>query len=366
MGTLLFSSVSDADPATPPGTHILPTGSNPARIAGGQFDLGAVGTMALWAEAAEPAGNIITASVILGAMGSDSCGPSVTTAGGDAYHLLVRNNDIRLWLGSGGVFGSQITPTLTVTNAENEKISIRVNKSTGLIEALKNDAVVASWNNTTYSTGLLGAAMSRGGTLKSMTVEGSSTSGIVSINGDNTVVHGSAGNTIETSLLTVSTLSIGGIAVTPTEVDANNHTWDMPGFVDTEVYPAFGVVSAAVNTDEATKDVTLSLDPDYTATPMDTLSEADDCIAIVAASEGLTIVATDTLYNTTGLTIYDDSTISDADDGTHIVWHRAAATNVMTQINLIVSGGVIVTGNLTARALTARSLTSRSLTVRSL
>lgn len=186
---------------------------------------------------------------------------------------------------------------------------------------------------------------------------------ITNINGDDTVIQGSTGNNILTALATVTSLTIGGIAVTLTSVDANNSTWPMPGFVDGAAYPVFGTVTASINAGEDTQDVTLSMAAGYTARTMGTLSAAGDSISTLAAAQGLTMATGGILYNSSGLTTYDDSTISDATDGTHVLWYRAPTTNVMTQINLVVSGGVIVR-KITARAMTLRALTMDSLTAR--
>lgn len=372
MAELLFSEFADVNPFTAESTPPIPAGyvattaSDPARI-GSFLWYRASGTDTGLRETTAFTGTQYGAAVQVGVTASDSHGPMLVNDTDTGYKLLVRDTDLRLYKVVNGVLGAQVLPALSISVPDDAVVELWQNESTNAQTAYIDDEPVQAWGDTTYTEIRYPGCFSRGGTIKSLTSEQiASGPSITNINGDNTVVQGSADNTLVTTLLTVSTLSIGGIAVTPAEVDENNHTWDMPGFVDTEVYPEFGTVEAAVNTDEAVLNITLELDPDYTDTIMGTLSEADDCIATAAAAEGLTIVATDTLYNIAGLTIYDDSTISDADDGTHIVWHRAAATNVMTQINLIVSGGVIVTGNLTARALTARSITSRSLTVRHL
>lgn len=365
MAEVLFSTYTeDVNPVSAPTGFSALFNSGDARVSSQQW-YSATATQATWFDDTVLASDDIAAEVKVALITSDSRGPGLMSAAGSGYILLVRNTDLRLFLYTDGVLGAQITPTITMAIASNDLVKLGRKNSTGLMTAYVGGASVGTWTNNTHTADLLGVCFSRSGRISEFRTEGAeAAASIVSINGDNTVVQGSADNTIVTTLLDVSTLSIGGIAVTLTEVDPDNHTWPMPGFVDSEVYPEFEAVTASANAGEATKSVTLSLDPLYTPRVMETLSEADDSIATVAAAQGLTIVPDDTLYNSAGLTTYTDSTVSDAEEGTHIVWHRAAATNVMTQINLIISNGAIVTGRLTASALTARSLTARSLTAR--
>lgn len=195
---------------------------------------------------------------------------------------------------------------------------------------------------------------------------------IASINDGSGIVSGSSGNAMVVSGFTgpVTGLTVGGLAMTAvTNTSGDNYTFADPGFIDGEVDPGFGTLSAvASNTGEnsAGFNVTRTLDAALTAVVLSTLSEDPETIVVKAAAQGLTVSATDTLYHGTGLTIYDDGTISDAEDGDHEVWHRDEATDVMTMIIVTIGAGAVIDVGITMRALTASAITMRNLTMRSL
>lgn len=208
---------------------------------------------------------------------------------------------------------------------------------------------------------------------RSIAVDGIATGpSISSINGGSGIESGSAGNTMTVSgfLAPVAALTVGGLAMTAVSNTAgDNYTFTDPGFIDGEVDPGFGSLTAvASNAGETSAgfSVTRSLDSDLTAVVLGILSEDPETIAVKAAAQGLTIAATDTLYHGTGLTIYDDGTISDADDGDHEVWHRDEATDIMTLIIVTIGAGEVISVGITMRALTGRNVTMKNLTMRSL
>lgn len=359
MFTYTFSGTEN--PIATFGSFVAMAGSGNAQTLSGEW-FSATATQSTWLYNVQLTAAEISAEVTLGTINTDSRGPCFATLLGDGYCLLARSTDLRLFIYNDGALGSLLA-TVTMAISAADLIKMTLVPATGLFTFFVDGVSVGTHTDTTYMTDLYGGLFSRSGRVTSVTIDGEAASAaIVNINGDDTVVQGAANNTLVTTLLTVSTLTVGGIAVTLTEVDADNHTWPMPGFVDSAAYPLPGTVSASVNAGEATLDVTLSLDPAYTARTMGTLSTAPDSIYALALAQGLTIVTDNVLYNSAGLTTYTDSTISDADDGTHIIWHRDHTTNIMTRINLLVAGGVIVNRGITVRALTMRSATLRALT----
>src|SRR5690606_7693387 len=165
---------------------------------------------------------------------------------------------------------------------------------------------------------------------------------IVSIN-SGTIVSGSQNNNLTVSGFDggITLLDIGGLEITPVG-SGDNYTFDDPGFIDGQIDPGFGSLAAVASSGTETSsafNVTRTLSASLTAVVMSTLSDDPNSIGQASQDRGLTISAGDTLYNSTGLTVYNDSTISDADDGTHNIWHRDADTNVMTLIILKIVGG---------------------------
>ena len=200
--------------------------------------------------------------------------------------------------------------------------------------------------------------------------ESAPTPTIESINSGAGIVSGSAGNAMVVSGFAspVTVLTVGGLAMTAvTNASGDNYTFADPGFIDGSADPGFGSLSAVASNSGETSagfSVPRSLDSSLTAVVLSTLSADPETIALKAALQGLTISPGDTLYS--ALTIYDDGTISDADDGDHEVWHRDEATDIVTLIIVTVGAGEVISVGITMRALTGRNVTMKNLTMRSL
>jgi len=187
---------------------------------------------------------------------------------------------------------------------------------------------------------------------RSIAVDGITTGPqLVNINDDDIIEIGSVGNTLNTADLDVGFLSIGGIEVGLSEVTPDQHTFVQPWFTDFETYPPLGTIQALAATgsdpeapdyESATKNVTLQLPADWSGITYVTLSDDPDSLASMI--EGATIETGDIhYYRPADITLYDDSTFSDAPSGTVETWLRKSATNLMIQV-LIINGVPVVPG----------------------
>lgn len=312
--------------------------------------------------------------------GGDALGPTLYTADGAGYFLelsgtgaTIRKRNINSGRGSG--IGAAIALT---GQANGDEYKLTYSPASGALTAYQNTNVVATRADTDYQSaelfaGIFGNAQNNNGRrIGAFGADGLSVGpSIVSIN-TGSIESGSAGNSMVVSGFAspVATLTVGGLAMTAvTNASGDNYTFTDPGFIDGDVDPGFGALSAvASNVGETSSgfNVTRTIDSELTAVVLGALSEDPETIAVKAAAQGLTIAAADTLYYGDGLTIYGDGTISDAEDGDHEVWHRDEATDVMTLIIVTIGEGAAIGVGITMRALTASAITMRNLTMRSL
>lgn len=321
-------------------------------------------------------GEVITPSTDF----SSTVGCGAINSSGNGYILWVYGNTWRIYKVTAFAL-SQLGDTVNIAYSALDRLSLLYEFSAGTatLTAKLNDVAQtlartdssSPYNGDLEATWFFNFDNSNTNGFRSIAVDGITTGPqIASINGGAGIESGSAGNAMVVSGFSspVTTLTVGGLdmaAVTNTSGD--NYTFTDPGFVDGTVDPGFGTLSAvASNTGETSAgfNITRTLDSALTAVVLGTLSEDPETIALKAALQGLTIVPGDTLYS--ALTIYDDGTISDADDGNHEVWHRDEATDVMTLVIVTIGAGVVIGVGITMRALTASALTMRNLTMRSL
>lgn len=311
------------------------------------------------------------------------CGPALLDASGNGYELKIVYTETRIHVVNAGVRGIALGGQVNITSAAGDVFGLAINAAGEMIATQNGVDLGHTVTDTTYPASTLTPGQfsdrnSSGGGFQSGVLSwggsGVEASGpeISSINEGSGIESGSTGNTMTVSgfVSPVTALTVGGLTMTAvTNTSGDNYTFTDPGFIDGEVDPGFGTLSAvASNTGETSAgfNVTRTLGADLTAVVLSTLSEDPETIVVKSAAQGLTVASTDTLYHGTGLTIYDDGTISDADDGDHEVWHRDESTNFMTLIIVTIGAGVVIGVGITMRALTASALTMRSLTMRSL
>lgn len=287
----------------------------------------------------------------------DQVGCGCIDASGNGYILWVNGNQWRIYKCDAFAL-TQLGGTENISHSALDRISMRYQHSAGTVTATARlngvDTALVRQDSTSIHAGDLEPTWyfnfdnNNSGGFRSISVDGITTGPkIASINGGAGIESNSAGNTMTVSgfLAPVATLTVGGLAMAAvTNTSGDNYTFTDPGFIDGEVDPGFGTLSAvASNTGETSAgfNVNRTLDPSLTAVVMSTLSDDPNSIGQASQDRGLTISSGDTLYNSAGLSVYNDSTISDADDGTHNIWHRDAETNVMTLIILKIVGGVI-------------------------
>lgn len=312
----------------------------------------------------------------------DQVGCGCIDASGNGYILWVNGNQWRIYKCDAFAL-TQLGGTENISHSELDRISMRYQHSAGTVTATARlngvDTALVRQDSTSIHTGDLEPTWyfnfdnNNSGGFRSIAVDGITTGPqIISINSGSGIESGSTGNALVVSGFSspVTALTVGGLAMTAViNTSGDNYTFADPGFIDGEVDPGFGTLSAvASNTGETSAgfNVTRTLDADLTPVVLSTLSEDPETISAKAAAQGLTIAAADTLYYGDGLTIYGDGTISDAEDGDHEVWHRDEATDVMTLIIVTIGAGAVVSVGITMRALTGRQITMRSLTMRSL
>lgn len=169
---------------------------------------------------------------------------------------------------------------------------------------------------------------------------------ITIVSGDDIIFVGETNASITLSNFTqpITSIEIDGVEVSNlVEVTPNvSYTFNVPNFTDGQVYSTLGLVTLVASTagaETAEIDVTLELPADWEEIVYSTLSEDEDSLSSVIV--GATIETGDIHYfNSTQITIYDDSTFSDAPDGTVITWLRKSPThpttpNLMIQVSVI-------------------------------
>jgi len=168
--TLDFTGIADTNPYSPPADW-LSVGQVAARIFGSAWS-STGSTNTIWIYDKAPTG-IITSDVTVGAINSsDSRGPASVNSSGNGYILLVRSTDARLFLVNSGVLGTQVGSTYSGTFSLNDVVRMTHDTTTGGFIVYKNAVQIATFTNTTYSTGMRAGLMSRagGGYIKSVSV----------------------------------------------------------------------------------------------------------------------------------------------------------------------------------------------------
>lgn len=177
-----FTVLSNVNPYVPP-TDWLSVGQVQARILAGAFVSTAVSN-AVYIYDRAPTG-LLTSSVVLGSIGSDSLGIAFCSSAGTGYQLLLRSYDARLFKVVAGVLGSQVGSTYSGTFALNDVVLGTLDTGTGGFVFSKNGTQFTTFTDTTYSTGLRAGIHSRSTTapIKSVTVSDYLLQSVTSING---------------------------------------------------------------------------------------------------------------------------------------------------------------------------------------
>lgn len=205
--TLDFTSLPNENPYTLP-TEWLSVGQLPFRISSGVITgTGAANSIIVYDRV--PTG-LLTSSVVLGTMATESLGIAFCSSAGTGYQLLLRSFDARLFKVVAGVLGSQVGSTYSGTFALNDVVLGTLDTGTGGFVFSKNGSQFATFTDTTYSSGLRAGIHSRATTapIKSVTVSDYNLQLITSINGGNPITAGQTGIAIEATGLTAKPTAV--------------------------------------------------------------------------------------------------------------------------------------------------------------
>jgi hypothetical protein len=169
---------------------------------------------------------------------------------------------------------------------------------------------------------------------------------IISINDGDPVVIGQTATMITTGIAGLFEMEIGGIPVTDlTEQSENNYTFTMPFFIDGASFPTISTLAYVEITYEGspvTSNALVELPSGWVEVEVVSLSSAPD--SLYSAAIGVEIKLNNKLYaNSADITLYDDTTFSNARAGTVYVWNADEDGNVMTRISII-NGAVVPQG----------------------
>lgn len=162
--------------------------------------------------------------------------------------------------------------------------------------------------------------------------------GIVSINSGDAIIIGETATLITAGINGLFAMTVGGVAVTNlTEQSENNYTFTMPFFIDGASYPVVSVLAYIEITYEGspvTSNALILLPAGWVEVEVTSLSTDPD--SLYSTVTGAEIKINNKLYaNSTDITLYDDTTFSNARAGTVYVWNADEDGNIMTRIAVI-------------------------------
>lgn len=370
-----FTVLSNVNPYVPP-TDWLSVGQVQARILAGAFVSTAVSN-AVYIYDRAPTG-LLTSSVVLGSIGSDSLGIAFCSSAGTGYQLLLRSYDARLFKVVAGVLGSQVGSTYSGTFALNDVVLGTLDTGTGGFVFSKNGTQFTTFTDTTYSTGLRAGIHSRSTTapIKSVTVSDYLLQSVTSINGGSPITSSqsavAADTTGFTGLPTTITTNATGVTCGTISGTTNAPTWVQPVRTDGAVFPKSGTVVTYTFTngaETANGNQTINKDADQTAVIVASpINDDTTCLfGAIFAAMGRSAASGDEVYHTvpvgmSDLVVNPDGTMEVTNAGTFTCWVWTIATGVNYYYSVtITENGVVIGVGLTSAGLTVSGLTSSGL-----
>lgn len=380
-----FTALSDVNPYVPP-PDWLSVGQVQARILGNVF-VSTAASNAVYIYDRTPTG-LLTSSIVLGSLGSDSLGIAFCSSAGTGYQLLLRSYDARLFKVVAGVLGSQVGSTYTGTFALNDVVLGTLNTATGGFVFSKNGTQFRTFTDTTYSTGLRAGIHSRSITapIKSVTVSDYLLQSVTSINSGSPFTASQTSSSAVTigfsGLPATITSNVTGLTFSGIGGTTNAPTFTKSVRADGAVYPKDGVTATVTFTSGAeSASTTIACNKNADETAVIVASPINDDITClfgaIFAQTGRSAANGDEVYHaippemlTNGTdtilpadAIQPDGTMQFYNTGTFPCWVWTAATgvNYYYSVTITESGEVIING-LTSSGLTSSGLTRQGLT----
>ncbi len=370
-----FTVLSNVNPYVPP-PDWLSVGQVQARILGNVF-VSTAASNAVYIYDRTPTG-LLTSSIVLGSLGSDSLGIAFCSSAGTGYQLLLRSYDARLFKVVAGVLGGQVGSTYTGTFALNDVVLGTLNTATGGFIFSKNGTQFTTFTDTTYSTGLRAGIHSRSttGPIKSVTVSDYLLQSVTSINGGSPITSSqsavAADTTGFTGLPTTITTNATGVTCGTISGTTNAPTWVQTVRTDGAVFPKSGTVVTYTFTngaETANGDQTINKDADQTAVIVSSpINDDTTCLfGAIFATTGRSAANGDEVYHTvpagmSDLVVNPDGTMEVTNAGTFTCWVWTIATGVNYYYSVtITENGVVIGVGLTSSGLTVSGLTSPGL-----
>ena len=374
--SLDFTVMGAVNPYNPP-TDWLSVGQVLGRIFNNTF-VSTATSNAVYVYDKVPIG-LLTSSIVLGSITSESLGIAFVSSSGNGYQLLLRSTDARLFKVSGGVLSTQVGSTYTGTFALNDVVLGTLDTGTGGFVFSKNGTQFTTFTDTTYSTGLRAGIHSRSSTgpIKSVTVSDYLLQSVTSINGGSPITSSqsavAADTTGFTGLPTTITTNATGVTCGTISGTTNAPTWVQTVRTDGAVFPKSGTVVTYTFTngaETANGDQTINKDADQTAVIVSSpINDDTTCLfGAIFATTGRSAASGDEVYHTvpvgmSDLVVNPDGTMEVTNAGTFACWVWTIATGVNYYYSVtITENGVVIGGGLTSSGLTVSGLTIAGLT----
>lgn len=401
--TLNFSALTAADPYTIGSApdnlvgYSQPAGSKNGKIANLGVNLWyATGDIqAVFQDDTLLTGTIISATVKLAAPTGDSYGVMIIDSNGDGWQISCLNTNI---INMRAVDNSQIlAPILrgySQTIADNDLLKIERNTVTGELKTYYNgvnlDPSGVGYAGGTAVDARYGAALSRYGRLKALTVEWTPNQTVTSINGGSPITASQTSVSSVTTGFTglpasiTATYTGGSLAITGITGTTNAPTFTKPVRVDGQTFPKNGTSVTFTYTngaETASGAQTIIKDAAETAVVVSSPIN-DDLTTLFGAIFGVTsrsaanddqvyhIIPAPMLTNGVDTILPADAIAPNGEmqfynAGTFTCWVYTEATkiNYYYSVTITESGSVVINGGLTTRGLTVSGPTVRGLTV---
>lgn len=382
--TLLFATLPNTDPAAamPPSTGIwqapgnwsLVTGSDPAKIAAGEFrDAAGAGSHAMWRYGYPLTGPLITLEIILGSV-SSSRGCSIVKSNGDGLLVLARNSDIRVFACTAGQLSGTQLAIRSVTSAPNGKITTQYDPALGRFTWYVNDVLVSggSYDNAALvGQQIYGGVFSRDVSdgIKSIALTYTPPYSIDTLTSP-LVPGGAIAGTCTGFADGAATLNVGTITASVT-VSSGSFTGTMTGFTDNTAYPILPATGLLVtltqgaNTSENIyRDLSLPAATVKETFGTDLLINNDKSLAYHFNAAGNPLAQDDIVYVDDVITPYKNALLKlDAAESpyTGVAWVRRNADGKMYSHTLTINHGGIVSSKITGSRITGYHLTGSSI-----
>lgn len=363
------------------------TGANPGKIysAAPKVWSMASGTNAMWRNDALLTGNVIKCSVQLTSpVSSSSVGCAFVNSDNDGLMLITGTgtNNFRIFAVLDGQLSGSALWTQATAPIANATIEFRRTFTGGNYEyeVFQNGTKVGTtYTNNTYNTPMYGATVSRGGDLRTFSVEYTPAQTITNINSGNPVTVGQQNVVINhtgfTGAITSVTTNRTGVTCSIVSGDANSTTVNVSGWVEAGNYPVTDIsvqYTLSRSGESASASQTLTKPTGYSqVTFSGAIIDNQNLLGYHINAAGHTVEGGTAYYDTTtvgSLTVYPDTDwTSNPAGGTFDLWFipaSGATAGKSYKFEVSVQNGAIVgvSGGLTSVGLTSVGLTSVGLT----